>query len=218
MSEHTYHLQKYAGTSTRHTCPQCGHKGEFTYYVDERNVPIDESCGRCNRERCGYHLTPSEYFKAHPADKRNEFTTWKQPEPPKAIPVSYLPSSLLATDTHRDRNNLFRFMSKEFGDVEANRVFDLYNVGTSRHWRNNDGLSTTFPQINEKGKLCQLKVMAYNPNTGKRMKNKTGRRCGAIRRKSIFQILDRWIRFGLPGKRFSKTMRLIFSKHSSVAI
>ena len=170
MSEHTYHLQKYAGTSTRHTCPQCGHKGEFTYYVDERNVPIDESCGRCNRERCGYHLTPSEYFKAHPADKRNEFTTWKQPEPPKAIPISYLPSSLLATDTHRDRNNLFQFMSKEFGDVEANRVFDLYHVGTSRHWRNNDGLSTTFPQINEKGKLCQLKVMAYNPNTGKRMK------------------------------------------------
>lgn len=169
MSEHTYHLQKYAGTSTRHTCPQCGHKGEFTYYVDERNVPIDESCGRCNRERCGYHLTPSEYFKAHPADKRNEFTTWKQPEPPKAIPISYLPSSLLATDTHRDRNNLFQFMSKEFGDVEANRVFDLYHVGTSRHWRNNDGLSTTFPQINEKGKLCQLKVMAYNPNTGKRI-------------------------------------------------
>ena len=61
-------------------------------------------------------------------------------------------------------------MSKEFGDVEANRVFDLYHVGTSRHWRNSDGLSTTFPQINEKGKLCQLKVMAYNPNTGKRMK------------------------------------------------
>ena len=61
-------------------------------------------------------------------------------------------------------------MSKEFGDVEAKRVCDLYNIGTSRHWRNNDGLSTTFPQINEKGKLCQLKVMAYNPNTGKRMK------------------------------------------------
>lgn len=170
MNELKYHLQKYAGMSTRHTCPQCGHKGEFTYYVDERNIPIDESCGRCNRERCGYHLTPSEYFKAHPADKRNEFTTWKQPEPPKIIPVSYLPSSLLMTDTHRDENNLFRFMSKEFGSVEANRVFDLYHVGTSRHWKNNNGLSTTFPQINEKGKVCQLKVMAYNPNTGKRMK------------------------------------------------
>lgn len=170
MSEHTYHLQKYAGTSTRHTCPQCGHKGEFTYYVDERNVPIDESCGRCNRERCGYHLTPSEYFKAHPADKRNEFTTWKQPEPPKAIPVSYLPSSLLATDTHRDKNNLFRFMSKEFGDVEANRVFDAYRVGTSKHWLYMDGLSSVFPQIDSQGRLRRLKVMGYNPITGKRLK------------------------------------------------
>lgn len=170
MNESKYHLQKYAGMSTRHTCPQCGHKKEFTLYVDERNVLIDESCGRCNRERCGYHLTPSEYFKTHPENDRADFSTWKQPEPIKVIPVSYLPSSFLATDTHRAKNNLFRFMAKEFGNAEANRVFDAYRVGTSRHWKNNNGLSTTFPQINEKGKVCQLKVMAYNPNTGKRMK------------------------------------------------
>lgn len=61
-------------------------------------------------------------------------------------------------------------MAKEFGDVEANRVFDAYHVGTSKHWQNNNGLATTFPQINGKGQLCQLKVMAYNPDTGKRMK------------------------------------------------
>lgn len=70
--------------STRHTCPQCGHKKEFTLYVDERNVPIDESCGRCNRERCGYHLTPSEYFKEHPTNDRTGSSTWKQPEPPQS--------------------------------------------------------------------------------------------------------------------------------------
>lgn len=170
MNEAKYHLQKYAGMSTRHTCPQCGHKKEFTLYVDERNVPIDESCGRCNRERCGYHLTPSEYFKAHPTNNRTDFSIWKQPEPPKVIPVSYLPSSLLVTDTHRTSNNLFRFMAKEFGNDEANRVFDAYYVGTSKHWRNHDGLATSFPQIDEKGRLCQLKVMAYNPVAGKRMK------------------------------------------------
>ena len=61
-------------------------------------------------------------------------------------------------------------MAKEFGNDEANRVFDAYRVGTSRHWKNNDGLATTFPQIDDKGRLCQLKVMAYNPVTGKRMK------------------------------------------------
>lgn len=170
MSEAKYHLQKYAGMSTRHTCPQCGHKKEFTLYVNERNISIDESCGRCNRERCGYHLTPAEYFKAHPTNDRTDFSTWKQPEPPKIIPVSYLPTSLLAADTHRSENNLFRFLAQEFGRDEANRVFDIYRVGTSRHWKNNDGLATTFPQIDDKGRLCQLKVMAYNPSTGKRMK------------------------------------------------
>lgn len=156
--------------STRHTCPQCGHKKEFTLYVDERNIPIDESCGRCNRERCGYHLTPSEYFKEHPTSDRMSFSTWKQFEPVKVVSVSYLPFSLLATDAHRSQNNLFRFMAKEFGEAESNRVFNAYRVGTSRHWRNNDGLSTTFPQVDDKNRLCQLKVMAYNPDTGKRMK------------------------------------------------
>lgn len=156
--------------STRHTCPQCRHKKEFTLYVDERNIPIDQSCGRCNRERCGYHLTPAEYFKAHPDYDRTSFSTWKQPEPAKVIPVSYLPASLLVADAHRDKNNLFRFMAQEFGRDEANRVFDAYRVGTSRHWKNNDGLATTFPQIDGKGRLCQVKVMAYNPATGKRMK------------------------------------------------
>lgn len=170
MNESKYHLQKYAGMSTRHTCPQCGHKKEFTLYVDERNIPIDQSCGRCNRERCGYHLTPAEYFKAHPNINRASFSTWKQPEPAKVIPVSYLPASLLAADAHRDKNNLFRFMAQEFGRDEANRVFDAYCIGTSRHWKNNDGLATTFPQIDVKGRLCQVKVMAYNPATGKRMK------------------------------------------------
>lgn len=170
MNESKYHLQKYAGMSTRHTCPQCGHKKEFTLYVDERNIPIDQSCGRCNRERCGYHLTPAEYFKTHPDYDRASFSTWKQPEPAKVIPLSYLPTSLLAADAHRDKNNLFRFMAQEFGRDEANRVFDAYHVGTSRHWKNNDGLATTFPQIDGKGRLCQVKVMAYNPTTGKRMK------------------------------------------------
>lgn len=156
--------------NSRHTCPQCGHKKEFTLYVDERNVPIDESCGRCNRERCGYHLTPSEYFKSHPTNNRTDFSGWKQPEVPKVIPVSYLPSSLIGGDSHRDRNNLFRFMAKEFGDVEANRVFDAYHVGTSKHWKNHDGLATSFPQVDELGRLRRIKVIAYNPTTGKRMK------------------------------------------------
>lgn len=174
MNEFRYTLQPYKRNSDRHQCPACGHKGEFSLYIDtETGKPLHSSVGKCNREqKCGYHYRPSEYFKDNPDAKPKE--DWKpahvKPTPQYVPEINYLPSSLLIPDTHRDRNNLFRFMSKEFGNVEANRVFDAYQVGTSRHWRNNDGLATTFPQIDGKGRLCQLKVMAYNPTTGKRMK------------------------------------------------
>ena len=43
-----YSLQKYKGTATRHTCPKCGDRHSFVYYVDENNVPLHPSVGRCN--------------------------------------------------------------------------------------------------------------------------------------------------------------------------
>ena len=62
-----YTLQKYKGTATRHTCPSCGDKRSFTYYVDESGTPLHPSVGRCNHESsCGYHYTPKEYFHDHP--------------------------------------------------------------------------------------------------------------------------------------------------------
>ena len=45
-----YSLQKYKGTATRHTCPKCGDRHSFVYYVDENNVPLHPSVGRCNHE------------------------------------------------------------------------------------------------------------------------------------------------------------------------
>lgn len=45
-----YTLQKYKGTATRHTCPNCGDRRSFTYYVDESGTPLHPSVGRCNHE------------------------------------------------------------------------------------------------------------------------------------------------------------------------
>ena len=38
-----YSLQKYKGTSTRHTCPNCGDRRSFAYYVDESGTPLHSS-------------------------------------------------------------------------------------------------------------------------------------------------------------------------------
>ncbi len=64
------YLQKYAGKSTRFTCPGCKTPYSFTRYLDgETHQPIHPTVGRCNREiKCGYHYTPRQYY----ADQRNQ--------------------------------------------------------------------------------------------------------------------------------------------------
>jgi hypothetical protein len=58
------YLQKYAGKSTRFTCPGCKTPYSFTRYLDGETLqPIHPTVGRCNREiKCGYHYTPRQYF------------------------------------------------------------------------------------------------------------------------------------------------------------
>ncbi|MCS2517577.1 PG0870-related protein (plasmid) [Bacteroides thetaiotaomicron] len=74
------HYRSIKGTATRHTCPKCGDRHSFVYYVDENNVPLHPSVGRCNHESgCGYHYTPKEYFQEHPEHRTtNDFSFDRQ--------------------------------------------------------------------------------------------------------------------------------------------
>lgn len=171
---HRYILQPYKGISTRHTCPACGHKGEFALYIDtETGFPLHSSVGRCNRDqKCGYHYTPAEYFKDNPDARAKD--DWMPDYVPtvkeKSIPeVEYLPNKYIPTMMQIDKNNLFRFFCSKFGEIKSRYVFEMYKVGTSKHWRNDGGMSAVFPQIDLNGNLRQIKVIAYNPETGKRL-------------------------------------------------
>lgn len=178
--QYPYHLQKYAGIKTRHTCPNCGHKHEFTLYVDDHNRPIDPTCGKCNREsKCHYHLTPREFFRQHP-ERKAELAAFHRsqeapPRPEPAKPVSYLPLDVLQDPAQGCKlNNLYRYLCTLFPRTDVDAVFRLYRVFTSRHWKLDDGLTTVFPQIDEQGRLRQLKLMLYNPHTGHRVKSAEG--------------------------------------------
>ena len=75
--EYKYHLQKYAGTASRHTCPACGRPRCFTMYVDDNNEPLDPAVGKCDHDSsCGYHYTPREYYRDHPDWKQD----WREPK------------------------------------------------------------------------------------------------------------------------------------------
>lgn len=174
MNEYRYILQPYHTKADRTTCPHCGHRGEFSLYIDTiTGKPVDSSVGRCNREKsCGYHRTPAEYFKEHPEMRPKESRVegnartfgFERKDRFDVLPPRFIPTSVAI-----EASNLFKFFCTKFGEVNTREVFARYRVGASKHWRNDGGLATAFPQIDEQGLLRQMKVMAYNPATGKRL-------------------------------------------------
>ena len=72
MRYHLAHSRDIKKNGWNNRCPSCGQR-KFSPYIDSHTgKPIDEKhCGRCCRERsCAYHMTPSEWFKEHPQEKR----------------------------------------------------------------------------------------------------------------------------------------------------
>lgn len=62
-------------------------------------------------------------------------------------------------------------MSVVMGESEAQRMFQLYNVGTSKAW----GGSTVFWQVDVDGNVRAGKVMGYDPKNGHRIKEPSPR-------------------------------------------
>lgn len=173
MSDYRFRLQPYKGISTRYTCPECKQKRCFTRYIDtEGRILFPSYVGRCDHEqRCGYHYTPSDYFKDNPfaqeqlAGEKKPLHTPRVTERPK--PISYIPSELVeASMQHYEANNLFRFLCLKFGREQTMELMKRYHVGTSRHWQG----ATVFWQTGINGKTRTGKIILYNPQTGKRVK------------------------------------------------
>ena len=57
-----YSLQRYKGTATRHTCPGCGDRHSFAYYVDEQDTPLHPSVGATMKAVAGITTPPSNTF------------------------------------------------------------------------------------------------------------------------------------------------------------
>jgi hypothetical protein len=168
--------------SRRYTCPQCNQKGKFKRYIDnESGTYIADIVGRCDRENnCDYHLKPKEYFERYgtPNDQRevttpvnsqpNSFNTLRPPKRPEPTAFNYIEPTLLRKSlNHYDRNNLYLFLCRCFGEDIAVHVCARYLLGTSKYI---DG-SSVFWYIDSTGKVTDGKIMYYDdPKTGKRYK------------------------------------------------
>ena len=177
-----YSLQTYKGMATRHTCPNCGDKRSFAYYVDEENTPLHPSVGRCNHESsCGYHYTPKQYFQDYPeccTSNVSSFDGQKRDAKSKSTPTEPLkPTTIGNVPIHYVKksksvqSNFFRFLSTLLSNYYGsksqevlNRLLDEYRLGATRD------SAVIFWQIDKSGKVRTGKVMQYNPEDGHRIK------------------------------------------------
>src|SRR5690554_2388464 len=116
MKNFRYTLETYSGRDSRYSCPACNKERSFTLYIDNStNEPLHKEVGKCNREdKCGYHLTPKEYFENNGIVPKE--TEWipqprKEPEPTIHINSTLMKKSL----SGYDNNNFVKYLVSFFG-------------------------------------------------------------------------------------------------------
>lgn len=180
-----YELEKYNTIRSRYTCPACGHKHQFARYVDiDTGEYISDEVGKCNREdKCGYHYTPAQYFREHPENRREETTIkpggnekTKKPgefsENPKNAPECVIPCEYINKSLGYGSSFIYFlcsvFDSGSLTSPTIERLMRQYYLGCTR------GGAVIYWQIDTKKRVRTGKIMQYNPETGKRIKNNTG--------------------------------------------
>ena len=169
-----YNLERYKNKNQKHECPKCN-KRSFVRYVDEANKYLHSSVGRCDREdSCGYHYAPKVYFINNPKEQ----TDWKPQQTPirkqASKQIDFIPYSVI----HKNITNGGRMSDCDFTDwlylmfpdkwIKVNTVLWMFLCGKDAQKR------IVFSYFDIKGRYRTGKHMAYNPQTGKRIKDKEG--------------------------------------------
>ena len=174
-----YHLQKYAGISSRHTCPACERPRCFTLYIDDNGNILHPTVGRCDHESsCAYHYTPRQYFHDHPehrhfvipsehSESRNLHHD-RHARPDRASP-SIIPQNLIPPPSAT--NHLITFLKTMIPSSAIDRIIADYRLAST------PDQAIIFLQIDQDNQCRTGKIMQYNPSTGHRIKdpNKPGR-------------------------------------------
>lgn len=155
--------------ASRHECPRCGDHRSFVYYVDRDGHPLDKTCGRCNHESgCGYHYTPSMYFRDHPEAREQQRKEWSTFRPTQWVPMrpvhiqpDYIPLEYVV-GTLDYAGNLFEFLRRVLPEEDVRRVWNDYPVGET-----DDG-AAIFWEIDGGIHARTGKIIRYDPETGHR--------------------------------------------------
>ena len=178
-------LEKYRGTKSRHTCPACNNKNQFTRFVDDAGNYIGDDVGICNRaSKCGYRYTAKQFFADNPtvsnskpkARRTGRFdVNASQPATASNVQLERKSFDVIAFESFKttlgsyDQNNFVQFLFNLFPNAleEIQDILKMYFVGSVADYRGN---YTCFPSVDAQNRICRAKLIRFSADTGKRLK------------------------------------------------
>ncbi len=141
-------------------CGKSNKNGKFVPFIDHEDKGFCHSCDK-------------SFFPAKSGDKKEswrESEAWKtRYKPPEKI--DYIPNDLFTESLGKD-NDLIDYLMSKFDEREVVKAVTEYEIGTWQesfgwpHWSR----TVAFWQIDIKGNIRQVKVVRYDPQTGRREK------------------------------------------------
>lgn len=170
-SIYKYILEPSGNGRKYHPCPHCG-AYKFTYYIDrDTGKPLADHVGRCERiNSCGYHYPPREYFRNLNSKNKIEMKEEQLAKEITSVVKEERVNRRYPKSTDYANNALFCFLVTVFGKQKVLVAFQKYDVRTSMLFRKNDKYGAAFIMRAIDSLIRQVKEMAYDPNTGKRVK------------------------------------------------
>ncbi len=172
MANFRYQLEK---GPRKFTCPQCGGAKRYRRVIDSYTsnyLPFE--VGVCDRvNNCGYEYTWAQYFRENPSigggldNKIGETTIGRSVSRHSNSKRAYLGMEhLYATLRNYPQNTFVQFLLNLLPaeNPAVWKAVQKYGIGTLQGF-------TVFPTINNAGLLCKGKLMKFNVETGKRLKN-----------------------------------------------
>ncbi|MCH5222242.1 MAG: hypothetical protein J1F05_07985 [Muribaculaceae bacterium] len=153
---HKYRLRPYR-QGGKDICPECEQRSFVPYIDNETGEILHPTCGRCDHEQsCGYHLTPSDYFKQNPERR------------PTSVPcTTYIKPTPTIIDwgdvsEWKSRQSVEEAMRCDFAKAMCN-VFDMEDVAQaiSRYLVQSVNANTAYPCISIDGRVTDVMVLNY---------------------------------------------------------
>jgi hypothetical protein len=149
-----YSLDK---TSRKFICPNCNKKTFVKFIDNETNHYLNPNDGRCDREsKCGYFKKPSS----------NCITTIENCITYVIQPTYHNKTVLQEFCNTKQQSNFISYLLQHFDLKKVLQAIKTYHIGTTNYWHG----ATVFWQIDTKNVIHAGKIMLYNCNTGKRIK------------------------------------------------